>query len=804
MPKISVVIPVYNLQDYVERAVRSITEQTFKDVEIIVVNDGSTDNSLDIIKNLAKADKRIIIIDQDNTGPDMARNRGFDVATGEWVCFFDGDDYMHEDALEKLYNAAKNCDMVVCNSECKFLTYTVHEFFRLPTEREINSDDRIRGYFLGKIIFGDFTNNKLYRSEFLRSTGVKYESRQEIFAEDAFFLAKVLKTMGRINVVNESLMVYFKRENSETMSVKENLLPRCERFLKGISEWYDHEYDDVLKTRAFRFFYDILYNDVNLGYIKFKKATQNKFFLNMIKGMDASTLTVKQRLIVKLLNHPTILYSIMRKRGINFGKSRDELPASVFETQRHELVVNINLLDRQHMIKYIANTIFVQSIKEKRKKIIAFALAVFVFMLFANAAYFSKNQTMILRCNYTEAAKGFYPDGTWFDIFAIKSEEVLNDVIEKYNITSITAQEMQDRISVFAITNGDVISKAVSANSSGKDFYYITNEYAVTYNQKNKFAVNQAFRMLRYISESYKEMFFEKYTEKNKVLEFNRDEIDFDDLEYIEIGSWFTNEVESIQRFITERASENGSFRSLETNQTFINIEKMLKNFVENDLEQYKGFVSQSGLAKNKSQYKNKLNYKISMLNIDKSKQQLAHDFRVKAIEQYDSYITGVAFIPSVDSNNRFYMNRTMIGIDYLTDEAYQAGYNAETYEKAIQEYNATINNIDSNNHDDEEFDRLTTTADEMIAGMCDKLEQISDIAVKTDNEYVAEKTMSYLEFKIPKETIMTSLDPVGSVCAGVAAGVAAALAIWIEAVISAKIAILKNEEEEETSGDKD
>lgn len=250
------------------------------------------------------------------------------------------------------------------------------------------------------------------------------------------------------------------------------------------------------------------------------------------------------------------------------------------------------------MIKSIANTLFIKSLRKNFKKIISFTLTIFVLMLVANTLFLSKEQTMILRCNYPEAAKGLYPDGTWFDIFAIKSETVLNDVIENHNITDMTTGELRDRVAVFAINDEDIISRTVAANTEGKDFYYITNEYTVTYNQKNKFAKNEAYDMLQYISEAYSANFFANYTEKNTVLNFEVGDIELDKLEYVEIGEWFTKEIDSMQQFITARANENGSYRATSTDQTFINIQKMLQNFKNTTLEKYIGFVSQSGLAK--------------------------------------------------------------------------------------------------------------------------------------------------------------------------------------------------------------
>ena len=105
--KISVIVPVYNAADFVEESINSIRNNTFRDIEIICVNDGSTDNSLEILNSLKKQDERIIIIDKPNGGPSDSRNAGLDVARGELVSFVDSDDYVHPKMLEFLYMKMK-------------------------------------------------------------------------------------------------------------------------------------------------------------------------------------------------------------------------------------------------------------------------------------------------------------------------------------------------------------------------------------------------------------------------------------------------------------------------------------------------------------------------------------------------------------------------------------------------------------------------------------------------------------------------------------------------------------------------
>lgn len=116
MPEVSVIIPVYNNERYIEECVRSVQNQTFADLEMIVINDGSTDGSGEILERILREDKRIRLFHQENKGAGAARNKGLDMAEGRYLIFVDGDDWIAPDYIEKLYTAAeeRGSEMVIC------------------------------------------------------------------------------------------------------------------------------------------------------------------------------------------------------------------------------------------------------------------------------------------------------------------------------------------------------------------------------------------------------------------------------------------------------------------------------------------------------------------------------------------------------------------------------------------------------------------------------------------------------------------------------------------------------------------
>ena len=115
---VSVIVPVYNCERYISACLDSIINQTLRDIEIVCVNDGSTDSSLDILKSYATSDSRIVVIDQDNMGPGGARNTGLYNSSGKYVIFIDSDDYIDSTMLEKLCTISEKniTEITICKS----------------------------------------------------------------------------------------------------------------------------------------------------------------------------------------------------------------------------------------------------------------------------------------------------------------------------------------------------------------------------------------------------------------------------------------------------------------------------------------------------------------------------------------------------------------------------------------------------------------------------------------------------------------------------------------------------------------
>lgn len=151
MEKISVLVPVYNAEKYIEKCIKSIINQTYKDIEIVLIDDESKDNSLNIMKNLQKQDNRIKIVSIENKGVADARNSAIENATGKLLTFVDSDDTIDEDYLEIMYNNLKKYDADIAVINCKNIIEEtgaiLHKDFGIKQIKEYTSTEAVKDLF---------------------------------------------------------------------------------------------------------------------------------------------------------------------------------------------------------------------------------------------------------------------------------------------------------------------------------------------------------------------------------------------------------------------------------------------------------------------------------------------------------------------------------------------------------------------------------------------------------------------------------------------------------------------------------
>jgi len=210
--KISVIVPVYNVEQYLERCVDSIINQTYKNLEIILVNDGSTDNSGQLCDELAKKDDRIRVIHKENGGLSDARNVGIDEAEAELIGFIDSDDYIDEDMYEVLMsNLTKaNADLSMCGHYDVFNGVIPNQVENI--EVKLLSPSQAINMVMEAKVMSVTAVNKLYKKDLFND--LKFEIGK--IAEDAFIMIKLLDKCQTIVATNEKKYYYIHRENSIT------------------------------------------------------------------------------------------------------------------------------------------------------------------------------------------------------------------------------------------------------------------------------------------------------------------------------------------------------------------------------------------------------------------------------------------------------------------------------------------------------------------------------------------------------------------------------------------------------------
>ena len=234
MTKLSIIVPVYNVEKYLPKCLESLIKQTLKDIEIICVNDGSMDNSLAILKEFASKDSRIRIIDNQHQGVAKTRNTGIEQSTGEYIGFVDSDDYIDIDFFEKLYNSAtkSNSDIAIASILKHKNFFNIYNAKYTKEETAITIQDKIK-LCEDKKHFFFYAWNKIYHSGFIKENNIKFSEGQ--IYEDVMFAIKALYYSNKIISVYGTKYHYIEHENSLT-KYKDKTGEKEQDLIKAYSE----------------------------------------------------------------------------------------------------------------------------------------------------------------------------------------------------------------------------------------------------------------------------------------------------------------------------------------------------------------------------------------------------------------------------------------------------------------------------------------------------------------------------------------------------------------------------------------
>lgn len=313
---VSVIVPIFNVENYLNRSIKSILNQTFKNFEVILINDGSIDKSLSICEEYYKKDKRIKIINQVNQGVSTSRNIGIEISKGKFIMFIDPDDELEEDAIEYLYNLINryNAD-IAC--------YRMKTYKNNILKSNINIDENIKVYCNDEII-----REQVNKATFLHSSCNKLYSRKVInnirfninikYAEDSLFNFKVLSNSSTVVASNLQKYNYYINQSSTV----NNFDNRRIDILKAQFEIYEllqSKYNNYMENMT----RDIIYSSVSILIDMVRSNQYDKEMLLRLKQIikdnnsklkDRSLVETKTEVLFNILTiNPKliwILYSI--------------------------------------------------------------------------------------------------------------------------------------------------------------------------------------------------------------------------------------------------------------------------------------------------------------------------------------------------------------------------------------------------------------------------------------------------------------------------------------------------------------
>ncbi|MFS0861494.1 glycosyltransferase family 2 protein [Fredinandcohnia sp. 179-A 10B2 NHS] len=246
-PKISIIVPVYKVEKYLQKCVDSILTQTFKDFELILINDGSPDNCGDICDEFANMDSRVKVIHKENGGQASARNRGLDIARGDYIGFVDSDDWIEPDMYEILYSICQEnkCDIANCSS-----------IIHYPNRRITNGGHSLiihnRNQAMRALIEGDLYDEVVWTKLIKRELFNELRFTEGIMYEDTDFTYKLIHRSKKVCCIGAPKYNYIKREDSTMERALKNISIDRVLIYENMSNFISSNYPKVGKMVALK------------------------------------------------------------------------------------------------------------------------------------------------------------------------------------------------------------------------------------------------------------------------------------------------------------------------------------------------------------------------------------------------------------------------------------------------------------------------------------------------------------------------------------------------------------------------
>lgn len=319
MTAISILVPVYNVERYLNQCLNSILQQTFRDFEVICINDGSTDHSLEIIKSFIAKDKRFKLIDKINTGYGHSMNQGLSQCQGEYISIIESDDYIKPDMLERLYTVAKenNLDVARCNYYIfsKFSKKLNNDYIRdILANKVLKPLNHIKIFYQPPSIWVN-----LYKREFIDKYKIRFLETAGASFQDTSFVFKVYALCKRFMFINEALLYYRIDNDGSSINNKSKAFCVCD------------EYQEILKfTKVHPQIYDkikyhipvLRYNCYRWNFLRIDPSLRKSFLKSWQKDINkdysenriCKILFSKKKIInILMIRYAPYIYNMLKK-----------------------------------------------------------------------------------------------------------------------------------------------------------------------------------------------------------------------------------------------------------------------------------------------------------------------------------------------------------------------------------------------------------------------------------------------------------------------------------------------------------
>lgn len=313
---VSAIIPVYNSEKFLDRCIESLINQTLKEIEMIFIDDGSTDSSLEILRKYEKLDSRIKVITQENSGPSVARNRGIEIARGEYLSFIDSDDWIDVNMYEQMYNSDnKKSDLIICNI---VLVENGIEHCQQMMDKEIVEynktliKDIMISWLLSKSSFNSAAN-KLFKRSLILEHNIKLDIESD-YGEDWKFNIDFLQYAQNAYYINKGFYYYRRGHESSSKKFDENTFNRVGLWLYNERKKYGPRFgftgyegsEELLNVFKYCIIGSCREGFNNINYIK--TLVNNNELQESINYIDKSNLNKVNRLIIIFIKYKLNLF----------------------------------------------------------------------------------------------------------------------------------------------------------------------------------------------------------------------------------------------------------------------------------------------------------------------------------------------------------------------------------------------------------------------------------------------------------------------------------------------------------------